>query len=256
MTVNHDVRGRISHVRLSRPGAMNSFQQDTAEALKRNLHEAMHEEGTRAVVLASEGEKAFCTGADLNLFAEAIQEGDAREVIRDLSNTINEAILGIVEEPKPVVAALDGVAAGGGLGLALACDVRIGAPQTRLTPAFLGVGVSPDAGTTWFLPRMIGQARARDLMLRNRTLDAEEALKLGLLSEVTQEAGSRAVDVAGDLAQAPAKAIGWCKQRLARVGSLREHLAFETEATAASAETDDFREGVEAFLEGCEPSFE
>lgn len=255
MTVSHDIQGRISHVQLSRPGAMNSFQQDTAKALKKSLYEAMDEEGTRAVVLASEGEKAFCTGADLNLFAEAIKEGNAREIVHDLSSTINQAILGIVEGSKPVVAALDGVAAGGGLGLALACDVRIGSPRTRLTPAFLGVGVSPDAGATWFLPEMIGQARARDVMLRNRTLVSEEALKLGLLSEVTPEPGSRAVEVAGALAQGPAEAMAWSKQRLARVDALREHLAYETEATAASAETDDFREGVEAFLEGREPSF-
>lgn len=234
---------------------MNSFDPDTANELSKKVEEAMGEGSTRAVVLSSQGDKAFCTGADLGVFAEAIEEGRAREVVHDLSSTVNEAILGIVEGGKPVVGVVDGVAAGGGLGVALSCDVRVGSPRTRLVPAFLGVGVSPDAGTTWFLPRMIGAARASEMILRNEGLDAEGAHEQGLVSQVHAEPGRHAHELAGELADGPARATAWAKQRLARADELREHLAFETEATARSATTEEFQEGVRAFLEDREPEF-
>lgn len=236
---------------------MHSFELATIEELRDALQAAMEEPDTDALLVSSTGEEAFCTGADLNAFHEAIEEGRAREVVHEVSSTMNEAILTIVSGAKPVVASVDGVAAGGGLGLALACDVRVASRRARFTPAFLAAGVSPDGGATWFLPRMVGEARARDMVLNNRMLDAEEAREWGLVAEVVdgEDVDKRARAMARELAEGPSKATEWAKQRLARLEQLRSHLAYETEATADSAETDDFREGVEAFVEGREPQF-
>lgn len=257
MPVARDQDGRVSLVRLDRPKAMNSFDLATMRELRDAITAAMGEEETEALLVTATGEDAFCTGADLAAFQQAIENGQAREVVHELSTTMNEAILALVEGAKPVVAALNGIAAGGGLGLALACDVRVASRRARVTPAFLAAGVSPDGGTTWFLPRMIGSSRARDLILQNRMLDAEQARDWGLFSEVVDAAklAERSHKVATSLAQGPSQAMAWAKQRLASPRELEEHLAYEAEATAASAETADFREGIEAFLEEREPEF-
>lgn len=257
MPVTRETEGPVARVTLDRPSAANSLDVATMRELRDQLEAALADEATDALVLAARGE-AFCTGADLGAFADALEDGEAREVVHELSSTMNEAILAIVEADAPVVAQVDGVAAGGGLGLALACDVRVASRRARFTPAFLGVGVAPDGGATWFLPRMLGDARARDVLLRNRVIGAQQAEAWGLVSDVVGEAdvAERTRDLARGLADGPAQATAWAKERLARADALREHLAWETEATAASADTDDFREGVEAFLEGREPDFD
>jgi 2-(1,2-epoxy-1,2-dihydrophenyl)acetyl-CoA isomerase len=254
MSVLREDEGPVTTVRLDRPDAMNSFDQATIEDLAGTISTAMTEPGTQAIVLASSGE-AFCTGADLTNFAAAIQTGRAEEVVREVSSTMNEAILTIVEGDKPVVGRVDGPAAGGGLGLALACDLRIASPQASFTPAFLGAGVSPDGGVTWWLPRVIGEARARDVVLRNRTIDAEEADEWGLVSEVVHDErlAKRTLDVARELAEGPSQAMAGAKRHFARPEGLAGHLEAETEATADSATTDDFAEGVQAFLAGADP---
>lgn len=256
MPIDHDREGGVSVVTIRRPDAMNSFDLGTARALADALEAASDEPATDAILLEGEG-GAFCTGADLAAFHEALEDGRAAEAVAEVSGTMNHVIEAIVHGSDPVVACVDGVAAGGGLGLALACDVRIASERARFTPAFLGAGVSPDGGTTWFLPRMIGFGRARELILRNETLDASTAKELGLVGEVVGpgKARARALSVARKLAEGPSQAIGWAKQRLAEQRSLREHLAFEREATVRSAETEEFREGVEAFLEKREPEF-
>lgn len=258
MSVERSREGPTSIVRLDRPDAMHSFDLATIRALRDAIQDAMQTEATGTVLVTSTGEDAFCTGADLTAFQQAIEDDRAHEVVHEVSSTMNEAILALVEGPKPVVAALDGVAAGGGLGLALACDVRVASRRARLTPAFLAAGVSPDGGATWFLPRMIGSARARDLLLNDRMLDAETARAWGLLSEVVDadKLAKRARAMADSLGQGPSQATAWAKRHLARAEELADHLARETEDTAASAETEDFREGVQAFLEGREPRFD
>lgn len=255
MSVLREDHGPVTIVRIDRPDAMNSFDQATIADLADTLQTAMTEPGPEALVLASTGE-AFCTGADLTNFAAAIQTGRAPEVVREVSSTMNEAILTIVEGDKPVVAQVDGPAAGGGLGLALACDLRIASPEASFTPAFLGVGISPDGGVTWWLPRMIGEARARHIMLQNETITAEQADDWGLGEVVeAEDLDKRTMEVARDLAEGPTQAIAGAKRHLARADELREHLAAETDDTAESAGTEDFEEGVEAFFEGREPQF-
>lgn len=256
MSVLREDEGPVTLVRIDRPDAMNSFDQSTVVDLASTIETAMAEPGTQALVLASTGE-AFCTGADLTSFAAALQTGRAREVVHDVSSAMNDAIMAIVEGDKPVVARVDGPAAGGGLGLALACDVRLASPEASFTPAFLGVGLAPDGGATWWLPRVIGEARARDVVLRNRTIDAEDADAWGLVSELVpdDELAKRTQAVARQLAEGPSRATAEAKTRLARPDELRAHLETETEATAETATTEDFEEGLEAFLEGRDPEF-
>jgi 2-(1,2-epoxy-1,2-dihydrophenyl)acetyl-CoA isomerase len=257
MSVLREDEGPVTIVRIDRPDAMNSFDQATVEDLADTLGTAMREPGTEAIVLAGGGD-VFCTGADLTTFAAAVQTGQASDVVREVSSTMNEAIMAIVDGDKPVLGRIDGPAAGGGLGLALACDLRIASPQASFTPAFLGVGISPDGGATWWLPRMIGEARARRLILQNETVTAEDADEWGLVSEVVDEdeIAEHTLDVARELAEGPSQAIADAKRHLGAGDELRAHLEAETETTAASADTEDFAEGVEAFLEGREPAFD
>lgn len=257
MAVHRETHGPVSLVTLDRPDRMNSFDLDHARQLRQAVDAAMETDQSDALLLDSTGERAFCTGADLNTFQAALEAEDARQTVHELSTTMNDVLLRLVRGEKPVVACIDGVAAGGGLGLALACDLRVASRKARFTPAFLRAGVSPDGGVTWFLPRMIGQARARDVILRNRTLDASTAHEWGLVSQLedAKRVHETAHELAATLARGPSKATRWAKDRLTHQHALEEHLAYESEATADSAETDAFREGVEAFLEGREPEF-
>lgn len=255
MSVRLDSQGPVSVLTIDRPDSYNSFDLDAARQLNSTVRAAIAEDATDAIVLEGAGE-AFCTGADLTAFHDALEKGRARELVREVSTTMNEVIRKICHGDKPVVAAVDGVAAGGGLGLSLACDLRVASPQARFTPAFLDVAVAPDGGATWFLPRMIGHARARDVILRNRTIDAERAHDWGLVAEIADAAFEQALDIAGDLSGGPTRATTWAKDRLTHQHPLDEHLRYESQATAQSAETADFEEGVEAFLEGRKPEFE
>lgn len=258
MSVRQEQDGAVSVVTIDRPEAMNAFDPETAEALLETVEATLEEPVTDALVIEGAGERAFCTGADLERFAEALDEGDAVQVVSRVSGTMNELIRAIVGAEEPVVAALNGTAAGGGLGLALACDLRIAAEDARLTPAFLDVGVSPDGGTTWFLPRMVGLARAREILLENEVLDAEQAHDEGLVTEVVpqEDVRKRARARARELAAGPRQAIASTKAHLAaQARGLDEHLDAERQATSLSAEKDDFREGVEAFLDRRDPDF-
>lgn len=257
MAVDRETQGPVSIVTLDRPDRMNSFDLDHARQLREAVRAGMQADDSDAMVLASTGERAFCTGADLNTFQAGLEEGRARESVHELSTTMNDVILEIVQGEKPVVGCIEGVAAGGGLGLALACDLRVASRKARFTPAFLHAGVSPDGGVTWFLPRMVGQARAREMILCNRTLDAATAHEWGLVSRIENAADTHdaAVELARELASGPRQATRWAKDRLTNQHPLEEHLGYESEATAASAETEAFREGVEAFLEGRKPEF-
>ncbi len=258
MSVHHETDGAVSTVTIDRPDAMNAFDPETATELLEAMQAVLEADATRAVVLEGAGERAFCTGADLSRFRDAIDAGDAVQVVSRVSGTMNEVILAIVEAEVPVVACLNGTAAGGGLGLALACDVRIAADTARLTTAFTRVGVSPDAGTTWFLPRIVGSARARELLFSSEVLDAKQAKAEGLVTEVepASRVRERAREHAERLASGPAHALAGIKRHLAHQGAtLAEHLEAEQEDTALSAETRDFEEGVEAFLDDRAPKF-
>ena len=244
--------GRVLEVTLNRPDAYNALTRRMQRALREALEEAASDE-IRAVLLTGAG-KAFCAGQDLRELAEL--PGSVGEALEE---TYHPNVRAIRALEKPVIAALNGPAAGAGLSLACACDLRIASDAATLVPGFAGIGLVPDAGGTWFLSRLLGPARAFEWMSSNRRLAAEEAYALGLVSEVVPAASfrERAAEFAGEWAAGPTRAIGLAKRLFQNAASatLDEQLALEAELQDLAARSGDFGEGVAAFLEKRAPSF-
>ena len=246
----------IGWLTLSRPEALNALDKATGEELLDALEELRDDESVRAVVLTGAG-RAFSAGGDLKEMARA---GELPEQhFEELLATLNRTVLTLAELPKPVIAAVNGVAAGLGFNLALAADVRVAARSAEFTQAFLKIGLIPDGGGTFLLPRLVGWARAAELILTARTVSSEEALALGLVNEVVDDAEfESAVETwARRFAAAPTAAIGRVKQLLVHsvTADLKSQLRFEREMQIASGRTADFREGVSAFFEKRAPRF-
>jgi 2-(1,2-epoxy-1,2-dihydrophenyl)acetyl-CoA isomerase len=238
--------GAVLTITLNRPDAYNAFNRPLHAALAEALAGAA-EDTVRAVVVTGAG-KAFCAGQDL------------REV-RELSHSISVALEQTYHPnvrllrglEKPVIAAVNGVAAGAGLSLACACDVRIASAEASFVPGFAGIALVPDSGSSWFLERLLGAARAFEWMTSNRRLPAEEALAWGLVSEVVpaERFAERTAELAERWAALPTRAVGWTKLLFehAHAASLEEQLALEAKLQDAATQTADFAEGVAAFLE-------
>jgi 2-(1,2-epoxy-1,2-dihydrophenyl)acetyl-CoA isomerase len=244
--------GGVLTLTLNRPDVLNAFTGAMHEALAAGLREARDAE-VRAVVITGAG-RGFCVGQDLTEFREA--PGDIGERLRA---GYHPNILALRALEKPVVAAVNGPAAGAGLSLACACDVRIAADSASFVPAFIGIGLVPDSGSSYFLARLLGPARAFEWMSQNRKLSAAEALEWGLVSEVAADdaLAARAAELAGMYAQGPTRGIGMTKRLFdgALEATLGEQLEREAQLQAAATGTEDFREGVAAFLEKRPPKF-
>jgi len=245
-------RGAVLTITLNRPEVYNALNRPLQHALRAALEEAA-DEAVRAVVVTGAG-RGFCAGQDLREFAEL--PGSIRDALEDTYHP-NVRLIRALE--KPVIAAVNGAAAGAGLSLASACDVRIASDAASFTPGFAGIGLVPDAGGTWFLHRLLGFARAFEWMSSNRRLGADEALDWGLVSEVVP-AGSfeqRVAEVAAAWAALPTRAVAMTKRLFehAHTAALEEQLALEAELQHAAMQTADFAEGVAAFLEKRPPSF-
>jgi len=244
--------GAVLTITLNRPDVLNAFNGAMHKALNAALKEARDEE-VRAVVVTGAG-RGFCVGQDLTEFRDAA--GDIGDRLR---STYHPNILAIRALEKPVVAAVNGAAAGAGMSFACACDIRIASDAAVFVPAFVNIGLVPDSGGTFFVTRLLGYARAFEWLCSGRRLSAAEAHAWGLVSEVV-EAGaltSRAAEVAATLAALPTRAIGMTKRLLDRVGgsTLEGQLEREAQLQGAAVQSEDFREGVQAFLEKREPSF-
>ena len=244
--------GDVLTVTLNRPDVLNALTSAVHAALAEAL-KAARAPDVRAVVLTGAG-RGFCVGQDLTEFSEST--GD---IIDRLHSTYHPNILAIRELEKPVIAAINGPAAGAGLSFALACDLRIAADSASFIPAFVGIGLIPDSGGTFFATRLLGYARAFEWMTSNRKLTAAEAHAWGLVSEVVEadRLGERVAEVAQRYAAAPTRAIGMTKRLLDRAGAvaLEEQLEWEAQMQAVATQTEDFREGVTAFLEKRPPGF-
>jgi 2-(1,2-epoxy-1,2-dihydrophenyl)acetyl-CoA isomerase len=208
----------------------------------------------RAVVITGSG-RGFCVGQDLNEFRQSAGDIGAR-----LRGTYHPNIKGIRALEKPVIAAVNGAAAGAGLSLACACDVRIASDTATFVPAFVNIGLVPDSGGTFFVTRLVGQARAFEWLCSGRRLTAAEAQQWGVVSEVVDAHSLpvRVAKVAAELAALPTRAIGMTKRLLDRAptASLDDQLEWEAQLQAAATRSEDFREGVAAFLEKREPDFQ
>ncbi len=236
--------GDVQTITLNRPDKLNAFTRGVHEELHAALEEA-RDPAVRAVVITGAG-RGFSAGQDLGAFGEA---GDVAAMLRA---TYHVNVLAIRSLEKPVIAAVNGVCAGAGLSLACACDIRLASDAAFFVPGFVGIGLIPDSGGTFFLQRLLGTARAFEWMTSNRRLTAAEAHAWGLVSEVIE-----ADSYAATLAAAPTRAIALTKRLYdeAATSTLEEQLEREAEAQATAAQTNDFREGVAAFGEKREARF-
>jgi 2-(1,2-epoxy-1,2-dihydrophenyl)acetyl-CoA isomerase len=243
--------GAVQTITLNRPEVLNAFNRALHAALNDALKQARDPE-VRAVVITGAG-RGFSAGQDLTEFSEA---GDVGATLRA---TYHPNVLAIRSLEKPVIAAVNGVCAGAGLSLACVCDIRVAADSAMFVPGFIGIGLVPDAGGTFFLNRLLGAARAFEWMSSNRRLTAAEAHAWGLVSEVVEAESlvARASELAALYAALPTRAIGMTKRLFdnAATATLDEQLELEAQLQTAATETEDFREGVAAFLEKREPRF-
>jgi 2-(1,2-epoxy-1,2-dihydrophenyl)acetyl-CoA isomerase len=238
--------GSVLTITLNRPDVYNAINRALHERLAEALREAADPE-IRAVVLTGAG-RGFCSGQDLREFQSL--PGGVREA---LEQTYHPNVRALRALEKPVVAAVNGPVAGAGISLACACDARIGSSAATFVPGFIGIGLVPDAGSTWFVHRLLGFSRAFEWMVSNRRLSADEALAWCLLSEVVPEGefAGRVEELAAWYAALPTRGVAMTKRLFehAYTASLDEQLALEAELQQAATETADFTEGVQAFLE-------
>ena len=250
--------GNVATITLNRPEQFNAMNSELSDSLRRAIMECWDDAEVRAIVLTGSG-RAFSGGGDIKFFVEKLAERRLVPALEKMMPVLHSAIAMIREIPKPVVAALNGVAAGGGFGLALSCDFRIASPKVTLLTAFLGIGASPDSSSTFFLPRYVGLAKATDLFLRNQPVSAQEALDLGLLTAVVEpdQVMAEARKLAEELAQGPTAAFGRTKLLLNQSlgNSLHEQLHSEARSITLSTGTPDFAEGVTAFVEKRKANF-
>ena len=244
--------GAVLTITLNRPDVLNAFDDAMHEGFRAALKEARDAE-VRAVVLTGAG-RGFSVGQDLNAFKD-----DAGDVGERLRKTYNPSVIALRGLEKPVIASVNGAAAGAGLALACACDLRLAASSAAFVPAFIGIGLVPDTGATYFVAHLLGYARAFEWLCSNRRLSAADAHAWGLVAEVVEDGrlADRAAEVASTLAALPTQAIGMTKRLLDRaaLSSLAEQLELEAELQSVAVQSEDFREGVAAFLEKRDPRF-
>lgn len=248
------VNNGIAFITLNRPDKLNSFNREMALLLQQTLDECERDAAVRCMLLTGAG-KGFCAGQDL---AEVVDpEGPGMDkILQEHYNPIIERLRSI---PKPVVAAVNGVAAGAGANIALACDIVVAASSASFIQAFSRIGLVPDSGGTYHLPRLIGWQRASALMMLGDKVTAADALSMGMLYKVFADDAlvSGCTQIADTLSKMPTVALGHIKTLLNHSGThtLTQQLAMEDDCQQKAAATKDFNEGVQAFLEKRQPNF-
>ncbi len=250
-----EVSDDIATVTLDRPEELNAL----SGTMRDDLHQAIAKSLGRARVLVITGAgKAFCSGGDVKVMTELRRRGDT-EALRQLMESGRRVVELLRELPLPTVAAINGVAAGAGLSLALACDLRIASSDARLGATFSRVGLHPDWGGSFFLPRLVGTGMACEMIFTGRMLSAEEALRVGLVNRVVEddEFPDRVLELARELVAAPPQAVRFAKEAIydAVGASLDQMLDYEEEAQTACFESEDSLEGFTAFAEKRPPRF-
>ena len=247
----------IVTITLNRPDRLNAFighmRRDLAEALEH----AGSDRNVRVVIITGAG-RAFSAGGDIGFMAELLERRDAEEFSR-LLGAGRRVVLAIRQMTKPVIASINGPASGAGCNLALACDLRIASNNATFSQSFAKVGLHPDWGGTYFLPRLVTPNKACELFFLGESIDAAEALRLGILNQVVrpEELESATLELAQRLRAAPPIALGAAKHAvyMSQAAELEEMLRYETEAQLRCFESSDGREGIHAFLEKREPKF-
>ena len=247
----------VATLTLNRPESMNSLSVELKQALIAALDELARDETVRAVVLTGAG-RGFCVGQDLREHVALLQANDPAP-LDTVTEHYNPIVLGLAGMPKPVIAAVNGMAAGAGAGLTFACDFRIAAKTAGFLLAFANVGLTLDSGVSWTLPRLIGAARATSLALLAEPIDAEAALEMGLVNAVVEPERLLPVaqELAARLAAGPTAAYAAIKASIAYASSatLAESLAKEAELQSAMGQTADHRNATAAFVAKQKPIF-
>ncbi|MBS3739125.1 enoyl-CoA hydratase-related protein [Mesohalobacter halotolerans] len=245
----------ITYLYLNRPEKFNSFNREMALSLQKHLDDCIRDKNTRAIVLIGKG-KAFCAGQDLQEVTNPDENPGFKKILEEHYNPIVTRIRNI---EIPVIAAVNGVAAGAGANLALCCDIVVACEKASFIQAFSKIGLIPDSGGTYFLPRLVGFQRASALAMLGDKIDAFEAERMGMIyTYYSSETFEKEVEkLAQRLANMPTKALSYIKKALNQSleNGLENQLALESKYQIASAQTDDYQEGVNAFVDKRQPKF-
>jgi 2-(1,2-epoxy-1,2-dihydrophenyl)acetyl-CoA isomerase len=248
----------VATITMNRPDVLNALTGEMRREQLAAFQETAEDGGVRAVILTGAG-RAFCAGQDLRERAPAYERGEAPVLGATLRDEYNPLVLAMRNLPKPIVGAINGVAAGAGCSLALACDLRIASSAASFMQAFVKIGLVPDSGSSFFLPRLVGYAQAAEMMFLGDTVSAEQAARIFLVNHVVppQDLAPAALELAARLAQLPAVAIGQTKRQLnlGLSAGLEAVLDEEERGQAMASQTADHLEGVRAFLEKRPPRF-
>ncbi len=251
MLITTNTSRGVATIILDRPEKLNAFTGTMREDLLAALRACEHDDGVRAVVLTGAG-RAFCAGGDVEYMSGLQKTGDV-DSFRRLLDAGRDVILQIASMPKPVIASINGVAAGAGCNLALACDYRIAAAGAKLSQSFVRIGMHPDWGGTWLLPRLVGRGRAIEILMSGRMISAAEAVAIGMVDRMVPaaELASETETLARSFADGPPLAIAAIKRALnaSERHDLRAQLELESEHQVRCFESNDAAEGMSAFFE-------
>ena len=251
MGVEVQQQGDVRIIKMAGQASTQSFSRAFLPLIAEAIDDGLKDRSTKAIVLTGEG-RFFSAGADINAFQKSIDDNDAPDLIRELTGVLHPLLQRIRTSSTIVVAALNGVSAGGGLGLALACDARVGTDDARMAASYAGMGLSPDGGTTWLLPRLVGEQRSRQFFFENQIWNAEESANAGAIDEVVNEDEliNRSIEIATNWSQ-------WgnhfreATKHLLHVQTLNDfetHLKHEQTLIEAAGTTMEFKKGVSSFL--------
>ncbi len=261
-----EMDGAVAWITLNRPESMNAMSNDMMSGLAEALDRCADDDSVRCVVLTGAGERAFCAGGDVKGMASRNSGGAGGgsaptldDRIESLHQNMRATSLRIHTLPKPTIAAINGFAMGAGLSLALSCDMRVMADSAQLGTAFAGVALAGDYGGTWFMTRLIGAAKTRELYFLNERVKADEALRLGLVSRVVPAAELRPAtqELAARVASGPTKTLAMMKENLvlAEHSDIESLFAQEAKYQILSGLTEDHREAAQAFVDKRKPNF-
>lgn len=253
-TVKYQVENGIARITLNRPDVFNAFDDEQSYALQDALKQAKKDTNVRVLILSGEG-RAFCSGQDL----KAIAGAKNRSLSDSLYKRYNPIIKAMRNMPKPIICRLNGVAAGAGCSLALACDFIIASTKASMIEVFVNVGLVLDSGSSYFLPRVVGSHKAFEMATMATKISAQEAFDMGIVNRVCQpeELDEKTNDIANYYAKAPTKAIGMIKKMLNKAShsDLDTMLQYEAYCQEIAGNSDDYKEGVSSFNEKRTPNF-
>ena len=254
----YEVKDGVATLTLNRPERLNALGDTLRDDLQDAVTRSSEDPDVRVMIVTGAG-KGFCSGGDVKAMNERKESGGGRPIMEKVAPGRDRTVLALRDSPKPVIAAVNGAAAGAGMNLALCCDMRLASTAAKFSQAFVKRGLHPDWGGTYFLPRVVGAAKACELIFTGEVIDAQEALRLGIVSAVHQpeELLPAAHALARRIADGPPIAIRLAKRAIYHNldSDLRQALEFETFAQNICFDTEDAAEGIRAFVEKRPPSF-